>query len=102
MCGWLLNHIIGGTDIMELEQKIFEQIVKRLDLDEETANELTNETILFDLGDGQENLGLDSIDALELVTLIYDNWDIDVPTEDMKKLYSVNAIADYVRSCGKG
>ena len=87
---------------MELEKQIYDQVVKRLDLDEETVRELEYETILFNMGDGKENLGLDSIDALELVTLLYDKWDIDVPTEDMKKLYSIKAIADYVRKAGKG
>jgi len=87
---------------MELEKQIYDQIVKRLDLDDDTLKDFTYDTILFDLGDGQENLALDSIDSLELVTLIYDNWDIDVPTEDMKKLYSVNAIAEYIRNFQKG
>ena len=87
---------------MDLEKQIYDHVVKRLDLDEETVMELEYETVLFDMGDGTENLGLDSIDALELVTLLYDKWDIDVPTEDMKKLYSIKAIADYVRSAGKG
>ena len=82
---------------MELEKQVYDQIIERLDLDEETVNGFTNETILFDLGDGQENLGLDSVDALELVTMIYETWEIDVPAEDMKKLYSVNAIANYIR-----
>jgi len=83
---------------MELEKQIYDEIVKRLDLDEETRKIFNNETVMFDMGDGSENLGLDSIDALELVTLIYDKWGIDVPTQDMKKLYSVNAIADYIRN----
>ena len=82
---------------MELEKQVYDRIIERLDLDEETVNGFTNETILFDLGDGQENLGLDSVDALELVTMIYETWEIDVPAEDMKKLYSVNAIANYIR-----
>lgn len=86
---------------MELEKMIYEQLVKRLDLDEESLEGFTYDTILFDLGDGRENLGLDSIDALELITLIYDNWNIDVPTEDLKKLYSVHTIADYIRSFEK-
>lgn len=80
---------------------IYEQIIERLDLDEETIDGFNYEMPLFDLGDGQENLGLDSIDALELVTLIYEKWEIDVPSEDMKKLISVHAIADYIRSAGK-
>ena len=87
---------------MELEKEIYEQIIERLDLDDETVDGFSYDTILFNLGDGQENLGLDSVDALELVTLIYEKWDIDVPSDDMKKLVSVNAIADYIRSARKG
>ena len=87
---------------MELEKEIYEQIIERLDLDDETVDGVSDDTILFNLGDGQENLGLDSVDALELVTLIYEKWEIDVPSEDMKKLISVNAIADYIRSARKG
>ena len=87
---------------MELEKEIYEQIIERLDLDDETVDGFSYDTILFNLGDGQENLGLDSVDALELVTLIYEKWEIDVPSEDMKKLISVNAIADYIRNARKG
>ncbi len=87
---------------MESEKQIYDEIIKKLDLDEETVKDLKYDTILFDMGDGRENLGLDSIDALELVTLIYEKWDIDIPQEDMKKLYSVNAIAEYIRKHGKG
>ena len=87
---------------MELEKEIYEQIIDRLDLDDETVDGFSYDTILFNLGDGQENLGLDSVDALELVTLIYEKWEIDVPSEDMKKLISVNAIADYIRSAREG
>ena len=57
---------------MELEKEIYEQIIERLDLDDETVDGFSYDTILFNLGDGQENLGLDSVDALELVTLIYE------------------------------
>ena len=87
---------------MELEKQIFDELIKRLDLDEDTVKDVTYDTVLFDMGDGRENLGLDSIDALELISLLYDLWNIDVPTEDIKKMYSVNSIAEYVRSCQKG
>ena len=82
---------------MDLEKQIFEQIEKRMDLDPESLANLKNDTLLFDLGDERENLGLDSIDALELITILYDTWKIDVPTEDLKKLYSIDSIAAYVR-----
>ena len=46
------------------------------------------------------NLGLDSIDALELVTMIFEVFGYDVPAEDVKKLYSVNAVAEYLSEHG--
>ncbi len=86
---------------MELEKQVYEKIIKGLDLDDESLEGFTYDTIIFDTGDDRPNLGLDSIDALELVTLIYDNWKIDVPAEDMRKLYSVNTIAEYIRNFKK-
>ncbi len=86
---------------MELEKQVYEQIIKRLDLDDESLEGFTYDTVIFNTGDDRPNLGLDSIDVLELVTLIYENWQIDVPAEDMKKLYSVNTIADYIRNFKK-
>ena len=62
---------------MELQKQIYDEIVRRLDPDEDTLKIFTNETVMFDTDDGNENLGLDSIDALELVTLIYDKWGIE-------------------------
>ena len=86
---------------MELEKQIYETIVKRLDINEEDLEGFTYDTPFYDRGDGQANLGLDSIDALEMVTILYDTFEIDVPTEDMRKLYSVNAIAEYIREKGQ-
>ena len=83
---------------MELEQQIYDTLVERMDLDEESLASFNWDTLLFKTDDGRPSLGLDSIDALELVTAIYDVWGVDVPTEDMKKLYSVNAIAEYIRN----
>ncbi len=88
--------------ILELEKQIYEQIIKRLNLDEEMlADHFTYDTTLFTTNDDTPNLGLDSIDALELVTLIYDNWQIAVPAEDMKMLRSINTIAAYIRNSNK-
>ncbi len=86
---------------MELEKQVYEKIIKGLDLNDESLEGFNYDTIIFNTGDDRPNLGLDSIDALELVTLIYDNWKIDVPAEDMKKLYSVNTIAEYIRNFKK-
>ena len=76
----------------ELKEKIKQALITKLELDDEMKAELDYDTQLF----GDEGIGLDSMDTLELVTLIYDEWRIDVPSEDMKKLVSVNAIAEYI------
>ena len=81
----------------ELKEKIKQAIITKLELDDETKEELDYDTQLF----GDEGIGLDSMDSLELVTLIYDKWRIDVPSEDMKKLVSVNAIAEYIEDYNK-
>ena len=80
--------------------KIRENVVSHLDLDEEMKAQLTDDTIIFNTGDDRPNLGLDSIDSLELVTMISEVFGFDVPAEDVKKLYSVNAIAAYLNEQG--
>ena len=81
----------------ELKEKIKQALITKLGLDDEMTAALDYDTRLF----GDEGIGLDSMDALELVTLIYDEWRIDVPGEDMKKLVSVNAIAEYIEGYAK-
>ena len=91
---------IRGEIIMannELKEKIKQALITKLELDDEMKAELDYDTKLF----GDEGIGLDSMDSLELVTLIYDEWRIDVPSEDMKKLVSVNAIAEYIEGYNK-
>ena len=91
---------IRGEIIMannELKEKIKQALITKLELDDEMKEELDYDTQLF----GDEGIGLDSMDSLELVTLIYDEWGIDVPSEDMKKLVSVNAIAEYIEGYNK-
>ena len=81
-------------------KKIRDNMISTLDLDEDSIAEMTDDTILFNTGDDRPNLGLDSIDALDLVTLIYEKFGLDVPAEDVKKLYSVNAVAAYLNEHG--
>ena len=47
-----------------------------------------------------EGLGLDSIDALELVVLIEEHFGIAIPDEDIGKsaFASINALADYINT----
>ncbi len=82
----------------ELEKKIYDKIIEKMDID---ASEIEgfdeNSPIFGAASDGKVSMELDSIDSLELVVLIYDEWGIDVPTEDMPKLKTLSSIADYIR-----
>jgi len=76
----------------ELKMKIKEVIVKSLRLEMPPA-EIADDVPLFG-----EGLGLDSIDALELVLEIERTFDAAIPDEltGMKVLGSVDTIADFI------
>jgi acyl carrier protein len=51
-----------------------------------------------------EGLGLDSIDALELVVLVEERFGVSIPDEDVGKLAfaSIDALADFVLANQRG
>ena len=77
----------------ELETRVRDLIVRRLKL-EIPPEEIQIEAPLFG-----EGLGLDSIDALELVVGLEQEFSIEIPDADVgKKVFaSVRSIAEYVR-----
>jgi acyl carrier protein len=83
-----------------LEQKIYDTIMKNMDFDEINLTGFNYDSPIFGSEEkaGDPCLGLDSVDALELVVMIYKEWNIDVPSEDMHLLGTVNKIADYIRA----
>ena len=81
-------------------EKIRDSLISHLDIDDNTLARMTDDTIIFNTGDDRPNLGLDSIDSLELVTMIFELFGYEVPAEDVKKLYSVNVIAAYLNEHG--
>jgi acyl carrier protein len=77
----------------ELIDNLKQEIIQQLNL-----NHLKPE----DLGDDQplfvEGLGLDSIDALELIVLLQQKYNIKLadPSEGPKIFYSVKTMAEYI------
>ena len=49
----------------------------------------------------ENGLGLDSIDALQLVLSVERDFDITVPTDDVTIFRSVNTIADFIERITK-
>ncbi len=78
----------------ELIKELKEEIIKALNLEEMTPNDIADNDALF----GDEGLGLDSIDALELIMLLEKKYGIKLanPAEGKAIFKSVAAIADFV------
>ena len=79
---------------MELQEELKHKIIEALNLEEVTPEEIDSDASLF----GDEGLGLDSIDALELIVLLEKNYGIKVkdPNEGKDIFKSVKVMADYV------
>lgn len=77
----------------ELIYKLKEQIIDALNLEEITPEDIDDNAPLF--GDG---LGLDSIDALELIVILDKHYGIKIanPADGKAIFSSVAVIADYV------
>lgn len=77
----------------ELVLKLKKEIIEVLNLEEVKPGDIDNDAPLF--GDG---LGLDSIDALELIVLIEKNYGIKLkdPAKGKEIFKSINVMADYI------
>jgi acyl carrier protein len=77
----------------ELILNLKKQLIEALNLEEVTPEQIDTEAPLF--GDG---LGLDSIDALEIILVLEKHYGIklDDPKEGSKIFYSVKTLADYI------
>lgn len=77
-----------------LIDELKEKIIRALNLEEMTKDDIDNDAPLF----GDDGLGLDSIDALELIVLLEKDYGIKLanPAEGKAIFKSVASIADYV------
>ena len=76
----------------ELAHRLKQTLVERLDLDRET-DEIPDDCLLFGVG-----LGLDSVDALEIVVAVEGEFGLRVEDGDMQEIRSVNSIVDLILS----
>lgn len=77
----------------ELKQQLKAEILETLNLDDMTVEDIKDDQPLF--GDG---LGLDSIDALELIVLMEKNYGIKLKNANEAKgvFVSIDVMADYI------
>lgn len=87
-----MEEIINNSE--ELCKYLKKMIIDTLRLEEITAEEIKDDAPLF-----KEGLGLDSIDALELVVAIENIFNVIIEDEDVGKraFASVNALTTFIQ-----
>ncbi len=80
-------------DRNELKAELKRLVIDGLKLEHVTADQIQDNQPIF-----VEGLGLDSIDALELVVLVEEKYGVAVPDEDVGKqaFQSINSLADFI------
>lgn len=84
---------INNTKMEELILQLKKEIIEVLNLEEVKPEDIDNDASLFG-----EGLGLDSIDALELIVLIEKNYGIKLkdPAQGKEIFKSISVMADYI------
>jgi acyl carrier protein len=82
----------------ELIKKLKEDIIEQLNLEDLNVEDIGDDELLFG-----ENIGLDSIDALELIVLLEKNYNIKIENPEVgKKVFnSVKTIAEFISESKK-
>ena len=86
---YLYNRIIlakGG--VFAVLERLKKVIVEQLGVDE---NEITLESSFI------EDLGADSLDIVELIMALEEEFDVEIPDEDAEKILTVGDALDYIK-----
>ena len=72
-------------------EKMREIIGEQLNVDEAEISEVTS---------FKEDLGADSLDLFELVMALEENYEVEIPAEDLTELTTVGKVMDYLKAKG--
>ena len=79
-----------------LKEELKKQIIEQLNLEEIQVSDIQDDALLFDAN----GLGLDSIDALELIVLLekYHGIQVTNPDEGKQAFLTINSMAEYIKN----
>lgn len=82
-----------AVDIEEIRQTLKVKLIEQLSLEDITPEEIADDMPLFG-----EGLGLDSLDAVEIIVLLQRNFDVQVKdAQESRAIFeNVNTLADYI------
>jgi len=83
----------AGDKTKEITEKVKQIIAEQLGVEEA---EVTPSASFID------DLGADSLDTVELVMALEENFDIEIPDEDAEKIRTVQDAIDYIGKHAKG
>lgn len=87
-----------NTQVLTIEEEVKDMIFDRMRIDYITKEEVDYDAPIFASFDSEgEGLGLDSVDALELVVGLKEKFGLEISDEEMGIFQSISTIADYVR-----
>lgn len=79
----------------KIKENLKMQLIEQLNLEDINVSDIDDDAPLF----GEAGLGLDSIDALEIIVLLEANYHIKLkdPEEGKTVFHSVNSLAKYIK-----
>jgi acyl carrier protein len=88
----MLNEIELRRKYMTVEERVKNIIVEQLDVE---VDQVTPDASFVD------DLGADSLDIVELVMTMEEEFDLEIPDEDAEKIKSVGDVVEYVQTRSK-
>jgi len=88
---------MGELKGAELKADIKKMIIETLNIQDITTEDIADDLLLFG---GENTLGLDSIDAIELVMAIQRDFKVRIDDQNLARevLKDVNSISDFIES----
>ncbi len=77
---------------MDIFSKVKDIVVEQLGVDEEEVNEQASFV---------DDLGADSLDIVELVMALEEEFDLEIPDEDAEKIATVGDAVNYIKENGQ-